>query len=88
MKKALRYLSPCILAVIFCLLAIITGYAKMESSGGWSYLAVIIFLPVLITAVIIDIIVKLIFKEKILYIWLVEIVLLVVAYYLFIGKYV
>jgi hypothetical protein len=88
LKKIFRYLSPCILVAIFCIIAIADGLIKMETSQGWSYLAVIILLPVLIAAIVIDIVAKIVLKDKLLYIWLIEILLLAVVYYFLVGKYV
>jgi predicted Na+-dependent transporter len=87
MKKVLYLLSPCILATAFCVVAIITGYLQMESSGGWSYLAVIIFLPVLISAIVIDVLARLFLRKKLLLFWITEIVILIIVYFIFIRKY-
>ena len=87
MKKVLYLLSPCILAAVFCVIAIITGYLQMESSGGWSYLAVIIFLPVLISAIVIDIFARLLLRKKLLLFWITETVLLIIVYFIFIRQY-
>lgn len=87
MKKALYILSPCVLAAVFCVIAIITGYLQMESSGGWSYLAVIIFLPVLISTIVIDVLARLFLRKKLLFFWVTEIVLLIIIYFIFIRKY-
>ena len=64
------------------------GFAKMASYGVWNYVAVINSLPFYIIEVTVDIIAELIFKEKILCIWLAGTALPIVAFYLFIDQYV
>ncbi len=51
-------------------------------------LGVIIFLPVLIAAIIADLAVKLTLKKRLPYVWLTEIILLIIIYFIFVKPYV
>ena len=83
-----RIFSPAILGVVFSIIAIIISYAGMESSGGWSYLGVIMFAPVFAILLTLDFIIKLILKDKTLIIWLVELLALGLIYFIWISKFV
>jgi hypothetical protein len=80
MKKFLYIVSPCFFAVIFSVYAVISGYLQMEESGGWSYLAVIAYKPVLIITLVVYFLVRVLFKKNNYYIWAVEIVTLLIIY--------
>jgi hypothetical protein len=82
-KNLLYILSPCIIAAILSVAGITDSYCSMESSGGWSYLGVIILVPALCIIISIDFVIRVVFKKKILYIWLAE-VPLVLAVFLYI----
>ena len=73
----LYYFSPCIIASVICLIGVITGLAEMKGSGGWSFLLVILFGPAILIFLVADLIVKSVMKERVLYIWLME--MLIVA---------
>ncbi len=88
MKKWFGIISPCLIAAAFSLTALIIGYINMNNSGGWSYLAVIIFGPILFAVIVIDIIVKIIFRQKPYHIWILEIVALLVIYFVHLKNYV
>ncbi len=81
-----RTFSPAVLGVMVSIIAIIISYAGMKGSGGWSYLGVIMFAPVLATLLTVDVIIKLIIKEKTLIIWLVELLALGLIYFIWISK--
>lgn len=73
MKKSfLYYISPCILAAVISLIATIIGFAEKQSTEGWSFLLVIIFLPALFLLLLVDFLVKLVIKENVLSIWIME----------------
>ncbi len=59
-------------AAIFSIVGIVWGLIESEESGGWSLIAVIVCLPILIGAMVVDAIVKLIFKRKPYHIWGIE----------------
>jgi lysylphosphatidylglycerol synthetase-like protein (DUF2156 family) len=87
MKKVLYIISPCFFAVIFSLFAVIAGYLQMEESGGWSYLATIVFLPVLIITSVLYFLVRIIFKKRIQYIWGTEIIAIIIIYLVQLRKF-
>jgi hypothetical protein len=78
-KHWLYYISPCILASVICVIGIVTGLADMQSSGGWSFVAVIIFGPVLAFLLVADFAVKILTKGNLLYIWIVEVIIVVIV---------
>ena len=82
-KNWLRIFSPCIIAVIFLLITIVWGFANKERTNGWSYLAVIIFVPYTIALLVADVLIKIFIKTKILYLWLAEIALIIISILLF-----
>ena len=77
-RSWLYYISPCALAAVLCLIGIIQGLVEMRSSDGWSYLAVIIGIPALFILLVVDIVVKMITKGKVLFIWIFEIIAIVI----------
>jgi len=78
MIRALVYhFSPCVIAAIISLIGIIVGFA--ESSCGWSFLFLIILVPALFILIGVDWLVKTMTKGKILYIWIIEVVLIAIA---------
>jgi len=82
-NKWFRILSPCVIAIAFCIFAIFLGLVDLEKSGGWSFLIVIIFFSCVIVLLLLDFIVKLIFKKKRLYVWLIELVLIIIGIFIF-----
>jgi len=88
LKKILYFLSPCVVVILFCIVVMIVSWFQLEQSGGWSMLGVIIFLPVLIAAIIADLAVKLTLKKRLPYVWLTEIILLIIIYFIFVKPYV
>ena len=84
----LYIISPCVIVAGYCLFAIIESYMNMDSSGGWSYLGVIVFKPVLISVLIVGIITKLVFKKRVFLLWLVEIISIGVIYIIFVRPFV
>lgn len=81
MKRNWFYiLSPCILAAIFSLLTIIGSVYSYSSSGGWSMIGVIMFVPALIVAIGLDLLIKMITKKNVLAIWIVDLIIIVIAY--------
>jgi hypothetical protein len=75
----LRILSPAFIGVILSLAGVIISYIQLGSSGGWSYIGIVVLAPILGGLIVVDVIVKLIFKRKTLVIWLVEILFLLLA---------
>ena len=84
-----RMLSPCVLAIGFCCIVIITSILNIDKSGGWSFGGIIVFLPALFLLWIVDFFTKAILKDKVLYIWIVELLLVSIGiWYLSIRFYV
>jgi hypothetical protein len=77
-RSWLYYISPCALAAVLCVIGIIQGFAGMQGSDGWSFLAVIMGVPALFILLLVDIVVKMITKGKVLYIWIFEIIAIVI----------
>ena len=82
-RNWLYIISPCIIAAVFSLLVIISSYLSVNRSGGWSYLPMMIFIPVLFIMLVIDVFVKLIAKKNVLYVWLIEIVLIIAVIFFY-----
>ena len=82
-----RIFSPAVLGMVFSIIAIIISYVDLESSGGWSFLGVIMLAPVFGILLILDLVIKLILKDKTLIIWLIELLTLGLIYMLWISKF-
>lgn len=63
---------------MICVIGIVTGLASMQSSGGWSFIAVIIFGPALAILLVADFLVKMLTKGNLLYIWIIEVIIVVI----------
>jgi hypothetical protein len=87
-KDWFRIFSPAVLGIAFAVVGIIISYADMEKSGGWSYLGVIILTPISILLLALDFIVKAVFKDKTIFIWLVELGILGLIYAFWISKFI
>ena len=83
-----RFFSPAILGIAFSVIGIIISYADMEKSGGWSFLGVIILASIVAVLLTFDFIVKAIFKDKTLFIWLVELLILGLIYAFWVSKFI
>jgi hypothetical protein len=86
-KDWLRILSPAVLAIICSVLGIIVSYSGLETSAGWSFLGVIMLVPVIGILLPFDLVIKLIFKDRTLIIWIVEILILGLIYLLWISRF-
>lgn len=82
MKKWFSKITPCVIAAVLSIFAIAWGYFDMENSGGWSFIAVIVFIPILVAVIVVDVIVKLIFKRKPYHIWGIEMVAVAIIYFI------
>lgn len=78
-----RFITPCVIAIILCFVGIVISMIGFEESGGWSFLGVIILLPAALFLLLIDFLVKLIFKDRLYYIWLTELPLIAVGIFIF-----
>lgn len=78
--------SPCIIAAIIFLGGIIYAYATKNATEGWSMIVLAFCLPGLFAAVLIDAILRIFLKEvkqKGLYIWMIEPVLMALGFIVF-----
>jgi hypothetical protein len=75
----LRIFSPAFSGIIISIAGIVISFIELGSSGGWSYIGMIVLAPILGGLIVLDLVVKLIFKTKTLVIWLVEILVLAIA---------
>jgi hypothetical protein len=82
-----RIISPAVLGIVSSVLGIIISYAGLEASGGWSFLGVIMLAPVIAILFALDFIVKLIFRDRTLIIWLVEILAMCLIYVFWIANF-
>ena len=86
-KEFLYIFSPCVLAVLLCIILIAQACSDMESSKGWSYLGIIILRPALITIAIAGIATKIALRKKLLLLWIVEVAVIVITYFIFVSPY-
>jgi hypothetical protein len=82
-NKWLRILSPCVIAIAFCVVVILVSLFSIEKSDGWSFLGAVIFFPTLLVLLLLDFIAKLIFKTNTLYIWLIELAIITTGVFIF-----
>jgi len=87
-RNWLGIFSPVILGIVVCVMGIVISYAGLETSGGWSFLGVIMLAPVFGILLALDFIIKLILKGKTLMIWLVELLTLGLIYFIWISNFV
>lgn len=77
MKKPwLYYITPLIFVSVFAFILAIIGLADIDEGEGWSIIGLFLFFPVAFILLTIDWLVKKITKDKLLYIWIIEIILL------------
>lgn len=82
MKKWFSIITPCVIAALISTVAIGWGLLKMSSTERWSLVVAIVFTPLLVASVVIDLIVKYFFKQQPLYIWALEIMALFLLFLL------
>ena len=86
-KNWLYIISPCVIAAAFSLFAIISSYLEVDGSGGWSFIGVIIFVPILLLILGIDFLVKLIVMKKVLYVWIIETILGIIIFLVYKNRF-
>ncbi len=72
--------SPCLLAALICLYGIIDSYLDMGHSKGWSFIGVIILVPILVIVLVADLLLKYFLKGRTGLLWLIEIVLIAIIF--------
>ena len=83
MRKALYFISPGTIAMLFLLIIVLNGLFFSNNDQGWGKLAALAFLPALILMVLTVFLSRLLSKGNIAFIWIWEIfsVLSVIAYF-------
>ncbi len=82
-----RIFSPAVWAMLFCLLMIIAGLADMDKSQGWSLIIVWIFLPFLLTLLVLDLLLRFYFRVTTKKLWLIEFACVLLCFMLFWIKF-
>jgi len=81
--KWLNVISPCILLILICVIAALKSFFKKYETNEYNSLILFIYIPAILFLILADIIVKSFFKERILYVWIIELLLLFLFVYLF-----
>lgn len=84
-RNWLYIISPCIIAAFLTVISIVGSYMNLEHSEGWSLLVIIVAVPFLLIMISIDLIVKMMIRKNVLYLWIVEVALVACA--IFLVKY-
>ena len=84
-RNWLYIISPCMIAAVFAVIFIVDSYMNINQAEGWSYIGVLIGIPFLVSAVIVDVLIKIVFTKKALYVWLIELAALPFIAYFSIG---
>lgn len=71
--------SPLILLGLLCLIGAIQSYQDIDQSQGWSAIGIIITVPVLLIALLVDFLLKQFLKKDFLHIWITELILVVIG---------
>jgi hypothetical protein len=67
------------LASVIAFIATVIGFVSLNQSGGYSVILVVLFLPALLILLLVDWLVKTFTKGKLLYIWIIEIILIAIG---------
>lgn len=80
-KHWLYYISPLMLAMVFCLIPFILliGWSFRTSGSNWLALFLTVFLPGCIILLVLDIIVKLLTNDNILHMWITELIMITIV---------
>jgi len=78
-KEMFRLITPFLIAMGVCLFKIITNFIDIDKSEGWNFIELIFYLPAAFILFALNFLIKLIFKDKIFFIWLVEVILLIIG---------
>jgi hypothetical protein len=79
-KHWLYYTTPCILASVIAIIISIIGIIDVSQSGDYRIILVSFLLPTLCISLGLDWLVKKITKDNLLYVWIIEIILIVIIY--------
>ena len=64
---------------------IIWAYINSHQTQGWSLLAAYAVLPLLLVFILADVIIKLVFRSNLLYLWIAELIILITVCFVFYG---
>lgn len=73
-KHWLYYISPFILASLFCLFGVYAGYSGDQEGDRWSGFAMVFYGCILVMLLIADYLVKQVTKGNVLRLWILELI--------------
>lgn len=79
----LRFLTPCVMGILFCLYALVVAITDSEKARGWSALTFVIVLPALFVLAGLDFLLKRLFGNSLLVVWIVELAVLAGFFWLY-----
>ena len=85
LSKIARFITPFVLATAFCLVNIVVSVMDGDKSEGWSIIGFMFYLPTALVLVSFDFIFKIILKGKTLYLWIIEVILLLIGIWYFVN---
>lgn len=80
-KDWLKILSPAVLGAVLSVIGIIISFIGRAASGGWSFLIILTLAEVFAILLTLDFLIKRAYKDKILTIWLIELLILGLTYW-------
>jgi len=82
LKTILYFLSPFILAILICFIGFLIDKNRFQGdTKEWSHFVAGLFFPAFLILGAADLLVRLIIKERVLLIWLIELTLLLFIYF-------
>ena len=78
-KNLLLLITPFLIAMGICLFEIIKAFLDIQKSEGWSFFEIIIYVPAAFLLLGLKVFIKSIFGDKALFIWITEIILLIIG---------
>ena len=82
MKKLLDILSPCLLALIFCLIAVVISLVGFIKAEAFADLALVVYSILSLVVFMIDIAAKKLTENRKIYYWILQLVLLLGLFFL------
>ena len=81
----MKIITPFLIATAFCLFKIIAAAIDIDKSEGWSFIELMIYFPTALILFALDFISKVVFKSKILHLWIIELILLSIGIWYFLN---
>jgi hypothetical protein len=78
-KRWSYYTTPCILVSVIAFIVAVIGLASIEEGEGFSIVFLFFFFPASFILMTVDWLVKKITKGNLLYIWIIEIILIIIG---------